>query len=956
MHILFKLVILLIFSWSKGATAAVSSDCQSALKELFGQEISQPAAAKFLKLQGEITLHRLAWAYLKAQKNDQDAKLSSVEATIVGLLNEKYTQEDPAFIKARTAFEQQPLSRSTLAAVGPLLQEILAREHSPDDKIFLLNGSDVKLLGTLARYETQNSSGQYDDKMLRGKTRRSMLNFIKIINSSYGLSATSLEAGLQIDLKLQGLEKTLIKLQKDFSVFLDDLKLPLKCESNACEGTGVKYSLASLFEQNEDVQAILWESLNELLPGDDLLLENLTYDEIWLKVKTAPGKTTKTVNNQKPPIEKSPPQSKKTSSKMLARSGVLLEDPLEIILDDQPDRKKEIWKNFDQDFLEDVAVAVVKDQKVFLHKGDIFSRKTGRKLNQEQALKMLPPQQRNIYQEYLSASDPALHSQQVASMINGEKTFLFEGKIYSIKGIKLDPAKVIASEMGKKLGITVDHNRYRGMETAYLSSRAHALKNNFPYFEHSKQVLDTYTGKNIASPFRSKASVNDVKLEKERRQIYQHLSDEEVIANFHRDQPASKDCQYYALVDKKQALLKIKNKAGKEVFATEVLIGLKPSDKRTLFMNYGEAIRETNQSTGAGVFTVGAQKSGANYYRDNFNNNLFSLNDPKGNEMVLALHQVPNGMLSRYFLFNTGDPRDRRVSGGCVNLRATDFSRIKQWIGPSCKVYVLPEEEGNHFVLKNNQINFVSDKKIPAQELGLYHFNPSKISQEISINITHPNGDTPESRVFIKTLATEKQKIMRIFNIDNDDYNDLAILAYGIMGNESEFGKNWRYDVKESIPGIIPYLKAVKSYSSLFLEIPPSIVTSLIIADATNGPSSKTSRGFTQIKFLPEGELKKHYPEISKASLNNPRHAAIATMAYLIDAIHSMKRIAEKNKSDPHKIKISRENMVELLAYIYIGRSGNLTSASNPATPDMNKYIQKLRQNMSYIEVHQKIE
>src|SRR4051812_10221893 len=102
-------------------SASIDAECEAALKTLFSENVTKDQASNFLKVQGDITLHRLSWAYLKAQKTDQTDKLENVERTILTLLDEKYTSTDPDFVKARDQFEAQPLSRTALAEIGPYL-------------------------------------------------------------------------------------------------------------------------------------------------------------------------------------------------------------------------------------------------------------------------------------------------------------------------------------------------------------------------------------------------------------------------------------------------------------------------------------------------------------------------------------------------------------------------------------------------------------------------------------------------------------------------------------------------------------------------------------------------------------------------------------------------------------------------------------------------------------------
>jgi hypothetical protein len=116
-----------------------------------------------------------------------------------------------------------------------------------------------------------------------------------------------------------------------------------------------------------------------------------------------------------------------------------------------------------------------------------------------------------------------------------------------------------------------------------------------------------------------------------------------------------------------------------------------------------------------------------------------------------------------------------------------------------------------------------------------------------------------------------------------------------------------------------------------------------------------TSRGFTQIKFLPEGAWRKDYPNINKDNLDDPQNSAVATIAYLVEAVRTLKNIAAENGRDPRKIKITKENLQDYIAYIYQGRKKSLKSVDDPVNPDFNTYVQGLRRNMSYIEIAQEI-
>lgn len=923
------LLVLFLFSlfyFPINSLAAVTEQCESAVAELFNKEISEKDAGEFLRLQGEITLHRLAWAYLKAQSSDSDDKAESIERTIIELLNDKYSNTDPAFIKAREAFESQPLSRSTLADVAPYLKDVLSAKYKNEDSRFVLNQSDLKLLTVLAKQERETAlNGNFDHRMLKSDSPQGMLNFLKLINSSYKTYLNQSEKDLNVEVKLRGLENVLSSMQKRLSHLLDKLSLPSECVGDdLCVSPP---SMANLFEQNSEIQKILWESLASSLESDDVLLDKLSYGDIWLKVKDA---TPKKVSVSK----KSHP--KKQTPTLVSNMGLVIEDPIGIIIRDKANRKRAGWKEFEKEFLNAMAEAVVNDDKVFLYKGKLHSRTTGKAITPEKALQLLPPKKGAEFLATLNSVDPKLRNSLAKAMVNGDKTFVLNNTLYNLKGKAQSPALIIAQVMSSKTGVKLEASRYKGMENGYLVARAHALKNNLPYFKHGNRTMESISGRDLSSPFRSLA-YTDAKIDKTKRKIYENLSDLELIKNFHRDR-SNKSCDHYGVIDKKSATFKIYSNNGSKVFESEVLVGAKDSDQRTRWTEYSASQRTASSSTGAGIFTVRAQDKNDAFNKKNFNNNILSFKDESDKATVFAIHQVPTNLPKRYSRFGTNDPDDRRISGGCANLKLSDFKAAKKWLGVACKVYVLPEEDNNKFIVQDNELKLVSTKPVPMAKTNLYNYSSnSKSAHPIDIKIVNKEGNTQAAREFVKALEDEKSKLMKGYNLSNDEYNDLAMLAYGILGNESSFGTSTKLMIKET---------------NQF-----AVITARLIKSGSLDEAKNTSRGLTQIKYLPEAPFSKLYPEVSKANLLNPRNSAVATLAYLADAAKQMRQIALKNNEDPKKLRITRENMMDYMGYLYQGGRGSLSTSdkSEQATPEFNAYYRKLQLHMSYIEISQKI-
>lgn len=946
-------IVFILLILPTGPIRALSHQCASALQELFSEKIDAKKAGEFLHLQGQITLHRLAWTYLRAQKEDTDQKIQRTEKTILDLLDRKYTDSNPDFIKARKAFEEQPLSRTTLAEIAPFLKEAMSANMDERDRPFRLNASDLKLLSAIARFERSTATnGQYDHLMLDSKSSRGMLNFIKLINSSYKLDTTTEESALQIEAKLAGLESIMQKMEEKFASFLNELKLPLACQEE--ESCSLDTSMNSFFKLNEEAQYIFWEALAPSLESDDVLLERMTYGELWLQVRHKKKQNPSESSSSKPSSSRkmkpysaelplADPDLNPVNPTVISDLGLLIKDPVSIIVKDGPNRRPMSWEKFDKAYLEAMAQAILSNDKVFEYDGKLFDRKTGKSISIESAMNKIPPQRREEFKKLLVSDGPGFLNSQVRAMVNGDKAFAAKNGIYNLSGDKLDPATEVAQGMSRKLSLTVTPDRYMGMGEKYLQARALALINDRPYFKHDEKVMDSYTGRHISSPFRSIAGHRDVKLEKERRRLYEGLSDEDLIRNYHRDFPNSK-CGHYAIIDKTEAVIRVYANNGTKVFETETLLGTEGKDARTRWITYEP--RQSSLTTGAGTYTIREQDLNDSYNKRNFNNNIISF---VGHNMVFAIHQVPVGKNERYTKFGTGNPEDRRGTGGCANVALEDFKKLRKWLRPQCKVYVLPEEPQNRFVVKDNALHFISTKPVDKNISRLYNYTAHDIAAarpiKIIINTEQTRFKSENnvfSRAFIEALEKEKPKLMELYGLTNDEYNDLAMLAFGIMGNESDFGRSLKLWGKETQQ--------------------PLVVLAKIGDDLLEGDVDKetlrTSRGYTQIKYLPEGKFKKAYPEITKKTLILPQNAAIATVAYLAEAMHTLSRITRNTSVNESTVRVSREQMIDYLPYIYMGSAWRLKSKDpeKRADPDTNIYIQNVRRNMALIEIKEKFE
>ncbi|MBK25783.1 MAG: hypothetical protein CME70_17420 [Halobacteriovorax sp.] len=291
---------------------------------------------------------------------------------------------------------------------------------------------------------------------------------------------------------------------------------------------------------------------------------------------------------------------------------------------------------------------------------------------------------------------------------------------------------------------------------------------------------------------------------------------------------------------------------------------------------------------------------------------------------------------------------------------------IDKYLLPNGALYILPYEEDNHFVIKNNKLNHTT-KSLRGPFFDKNFSPKDREAFPIKIDIDDPRYQTKTAKKFMQALEDEKEKLMQLYKLDNDEYNDLARYAFGIMGNESEFGENWRYDVKEAIPFGIAIIKdtkknvfgktskafkEAKEKEGWFSAIGAGATTyfkELIKRDIrllTGKISDKNnSRGPTQIKTVPK-KIEKEYG-INKDNISKPANAAVATMGFLAEAMVELKNRAKNNPD------ITKENRMDYLHYIYMGSTHEIKNRT--ATPDKNIYLRQLKEYLKGINIYQRV-
>ncbi len=193
---------------------------------------------------------------------------------------------------------------------------------------------------------------------------------------------------------------------------------------------------------------------------------------------------------------------------------------------------------------------------------------------------------------------------------------------------------------------------------------------------------------------------------------------------------------------------------------------------------------------------------------------------------------------------------------------------------------------------------------------------------------THSLAQNSRALHFQKALRFHKTTLRALYpDVSSNEYESLSRLAFAIMGAESKYYQSWWYFLKSWTPA-----SAVK--------------VAKCVRRGQCGDKHLLSSGPTQIKEIParaQIEFK-----ITPASLfSHPDHAAIATMAFLIELRDYLYELQDDRY--PHALEhLSAANLNDHLVYFYQGKGRRILNGEKP-DPKKNSYLAVVQQHLSAI-------
>lgn len=259
----------------------VSIGCLEALSSYVNnKDFSHGDLESFLKIQSNLTLHRLSWAQIKST-----APKKRLEQKILKLLTDKYEMH-PEISKEFDTINIK--SRNFLAKALPLVYEELNLQYqasSIESEPYKINVGDLKMLEILSSYEELDAEGNWDHRQFESNNKKnSIANFTSLINSAYLYSDNRIKTQNDVTKNQNFLKEKLSELDLKLSDTIKNIIF------NSCvdqQGLSCKESISevnNIFDNHFDqIYGVLLNQLSNY--KDEDFITNIKFGHIWPKVK-----------------------------------------------------------------------------------------------------------------------------------------------------------------------------------------------------------------------------------------------------------------------------------------------------------------------------------------------------------------------------------------------------------------------------------------------------------------------------------------------------------------------------------------------------------------------------------------------------------------------------------------------------------------------------------------------
>lgn len=482
----------------------------------------------------------------------------------------------------------------------------------------------------------------------------------------------------------------------------------------------------------------------------------------------------------------------------------------------------------------------------------------------------------SINNDYAKAKDFNEAFKIARKQLGANQIFEFQGKKYgtNLEGEKFEPSEEVLTKFGLNKPETKDRLDIQNKltQSVYSTKKTVKLEPGYQDWEKIKQ----------------------------RQQEFNKMNQADIIKQYHKDLD-----EEYLIADKKRGKLHLM-KGDKEIVSYNIGTGENFGDEQTRTWVDKETKKvdwsKGNKQTGAGIYTASLRQEKNKEY---FDTPAWNFKNEYGIEVPMAIHAVLPERLDK---LKDKDESNNRVSNGCINGICYDLKDLyKRGYKEGQKLYILPDDDNNKFELKNGKLVFTSSNPNVNRTVNTLNYKPIKLElderkfkEEVFTAFDfNDESELETTKSFIKSLQDNKQKVMKAAKINGDTYNDIAKIAFGIYGAESNFG-----DTHSAIGN---FGRAINKYFNKTTASSPDVESK---ANTYGMDDADNSVGYTQIKWskLTERELKtlRELGIKSNKDFLDPEKSAIATTAIL--AIRYQEQLNSDQKRDIEKYLPSKWN------------------------------------------------
>ena len=448
-------------------------------------------------------------------------------------------------------------------------------------------------------------------------------------------------------------------------------------------------------------------------------------------------------------------------------------------------------------------------------------------------------------------------------------------------------ANQIFDYQGKKYGTNLKGEKFEPSEEVLTKSNMNNSEVKERLLNQNKLTESVYSTKKTT---KLEPEYQDWDKVKQRKNEINKMNQADIIKQYHKDSD-----EEYLIVDKKRGKMHLM-KGDKEITSYNVGTGENIGDEQTRTWVDKETKKtdwsKGNKQTGAGIYTVSAKQAKNSHYS---NAPSWNFINEYGIEVPMAIHAAPQGRVNK---INDKDETNNRVSNGCINGICYNLEDLyKKGYKEGQKLYVLPDDDNNKYELKNGKLVFSSKNPNINRTVNTLKYKPIELEIDEKtfkdkVFTAFDFNDEEEfktTKAFVKSLQDNKQKIMKAAQIDGDTYNDIAKMAFGIYGTESNFG-----DTHSAVGNL------ARATNKFFNSTSSSSPDTKSKATTYGADDNNNSVGYTQIRWsqLNGRELKvlKELGINSNKDLLKADKAAIATAAVLSIRYHE--QLTPEQKKD----------------------------------------------------------